>query len=271
MYPGSEPTTHSCRSGIKRTPDRRSSSHEVSTWTQHFFWAPLLIWRGGSPAAFQPRLLASLHRGSHLRPLMRRVAGRQGGGRISQAGRLGRAALLISGERDPVTPAQVADLVARGLSHSRHVIVPDGAHGFDGMKGAECIDGVIMDFIAAGSAESVDVSCVKAIERPAFLRETPVEKVLELPAAKLRPYAGTYVLADAGLTVDVTFENDGLRAVLPGQPPFLLEAVWETRFRFAGLPHGYFIEFRVQEGAVTGASMEAGADSAYQLKRRPAR
>jgi pimeloyl-ACP methyl ester carboxylesterase len=44
-------------------------------------------------------------------------------------------ALLFSGERDPVTPPRWGEQVAKTLPGARHVVVPGGAHGFDGMGG----------------------------------------------------------------------------------------------------------------------------------------
>ena len=37
--------------------------------------------------------------------------------------------LLLSGARDPVTPPRWAELAAETLSRSRHLVVPDAAHG----------------------------------------------------------------------------------------------------------------------------------------------
>lgn len=65
--------------------------------------------------------------------------------------------LIISGERDPVTPPEFAVRVAKNLPNSLHVVVPHGSHGGAG----ECTDHLIRDFIDRGSVQGLDASCVK--------------------------------------------------------------------------------------------------------------
>src|SRR4051794_35974558 len=66
--------------------------------------------------------------------------------------------LLFSGERDPVTPPADAALVARGFPHGRLVQIPHGTHAGAG----ECQERLIADFIERGSADGLDLSCIKA-------------------------------------------------------------------------------------------------------------
>src|SRR6185295_16039033 len=54
--------------------------------------------------------------------------------------------LLVSGELDPVTPPWLAQNVAKTLSHSRLVIVPNATH-----NSYECIENLVADFIAKGT------------------------------------------------------------------------------------------------------------------------
>jgi pimeloyl-ACP methyl ester carboxylesterase len=65
--------------------------------------------------------------------------------------------LLISGERDPVTPPEFGERVAKNLPNSLHVVVPHGTHGGAG----ECTENLIRDFIDRGSVQGLDASCVK--------------------------------------------------------------------------------------------------------------
>ena len=55
--------------------------------------------------------------------------------------------LLFSGERDPVTPKRDADLAAETLPHSRHFVIPDGAHGMGGLSGLECLHDLLVSFV----------------------------------------------------------------------------------------------------------------------------
>ena len=77
--------------------------------------------------------------------------------------------LLISGERDPVTPPGNAERAARTLKNSVHVVVPDAGHNYNGLEGAECIDDLIVRFVEAGTSKGFDTSCIARIQRPEFL------------------------------------------------------------------------------------------------------
>lgn len=70
--------------------------------------------------------------------------------------------LLLSGERDPVTPPEMAEQAARFLTNSLHVVVPRGGHGGRG----DCIENLIRDFIERASVQGLDTSCVAHINGP---------------------------------------------------------------------------------------------------------
>ena len=74
-------------------------------------------------------------------------------------------ALLVSGERDPVTPPEFGERVMKGLTHGRHVLIPHGGHG---SGGGACLDALIARFVERGSAEGLDASCLRAIPPPRF-------------------------------------------------------------------------------------------------------
>lgn len=67
--------------------------------------------------------------------------------------------LLVSGAFDPVTPPKYAEEVARTLTRSRHVVVPNGSHSFAGMAG--CIDVLMSRFVLEPNVTKVDARCVK--------------------------------------------------------------------------------------------------------------
>lgn len=66
--------------------------------------------------------------------------------------------LLLSGGRDPVTPPEGGEAVARHLTNSLHVVVPAGGHGV----GGPCIQRMIRRVIEAASVAGVDTSCLPA-------------------------------------------------------------------------------------------------------------
>jgi pimeloyl-ACP methyl ester carboxylesterase len=78
-------------------------------------------------------------------------------------------ALVISDERDPATPASDGEEAARTLRHSRYVVVPEAGHGWNGLKGLECIAGLYVKTIEDGAVDRLDTSCMAKIERPAFV------------------------------------------------------------------------------------------------------
>jgi pimeloyl-ACP methyl ester carboxylesterase len=75
--------------------------------------------------------------------------------------------LLLSGETDPVTPPEFGDEAAATLSNSVHLVFPEMGHG---MTGSPCGSRVVSAFIAAGSGEGLDGSCVTNVRRPSFTR-----------------------------------------------------------------------------------------------------
>jgi pimeloyl-ACP methyl ester carboxylesterase len=79
--------------------------------------------------------------------------------------------LMVSGDADPATPPWLAVAAAKHLPNSRHVIVNFGAHGVPG----PCMDHLIENFFDAGSAKSLDTSCVDDVRRPAFFTLSSAE------------------------------------------------------------------------------------------------
>ena len=68
----------------------------------------------------------------------------------------GTPALIISGERDPVTPAAWGDEAAASLANSKHVVVPGGGH----FPVSACIELIQNTFFVVGDPNAVSTSCV---------------------------------------------------------------------------------------------------------------
>lgn len=164
-------------------------------------------------------------------------------------------ALLISGERDPATPAAEGERVARTLKHSRQVVIPDGSHGTDGLRDDGCLAGLRTAFIEAGKAEGLDTSCVARIRRPDFVLslgrfDNPTEPEVAVAGADLERLVGTYRAAEMRLALKAELSGDRLRlSVLfgPPFPPALLIPTSPTRFRWEGegLAPGLMVEFEL--------------------------
>jgi pimeloyl-ACP methyl ester carboxylesterase len=76
--------------------------------------------------------------------------------------------LIFSGNLDPITPPERGEEVAKYLPNSRHVIIPHGGHGLDGLSGADCVERLILEFLHSGDVRSLDTSCVETMTPPAF-------------------------------------------------------------------------------------------------------
>jgi pimeloyl-ACP methyl ester carboxylesterase len=77
--------------------------------------------------------------------------------------------LIFSGNLDPVTPPERGDEVANHLPDSRHIIIPHGAHGPDGLTNVDCLDKLMLEFLAKGNAKDLDTSCVGQVRPPPFV------------------------------------------------------------------------------------------------------
>jgi pimeloyl-ACP methyl ester carboxylesterase len=71
--------------------------------------------------------------------------------------------LLVSGALDPVTPPWLAQEVAKTLTHSKLVIIPNATH-----SSYECVENLVADFVDKGTTEGLEASCVDQIKRPPF-------------------------------------------------------------------------------------------------------
>jgi len=77
--------------------------------------------------------------------------------------------LIFSGNLDPVTPPSYGEAVASHLPNSRHVVIPEGGHGVDGLTDPGCIDRITIEFLDKGDAKNIDVSCVERMAPPPFV------------------------------------------------------------------------------------------------------
>ncbi len=78
-------------------------------------------------------------------------------------------ALLVTGDRDPVTPASDAEAVAQLLSNGRVLVVPHAGHlPWDGSDPL-CVDGIVLQFLESHEPDGLDVSCLDALEPLPFV------------------------------------------------------------------------------------------------------
>jgi pimeloyl-ACP methyl ester carboxylesterase len=77
--------------------------------------------------------------------------------------------LMLSGELDGATPAQLGAVAAKSLSNSRQILLRNTAHDYN----SDCVKGIIAQFIANGSTRELNTDCVKDLRRPPFARDLP--------------------------------------------------------------------------------------------------
>ena len=176
-------------------------------------------------------------------------------------------ALLLSGERDPVTPARWGEQVARTLPNAVHLVIPDGGHGVEGLRGADCAFRLFDQLVEKGTARGLDTACLAAIERPPFALELPAKGV-ELAAEQRSRVLGRY--EGGGLAVVVDAVGDRLRlSLVGGEKSFLLVAQSAARFGLEGLPPAYAVEVVETEGKVTALRVIGLGDEPMVLPRVP--
>lgn len=77
--------------------------------------------------------------------------------------------LLISGGRDPVTPAAWARDAARSLPNARNIVIPWSGHSFEGLSAVDsCYDPMLLRFFNSGDAGSLDTACVADMRPPVY-------------------------------------------------------------------------------------------------------
>jgi pimeloyl-ACP methyl ester carboxylesterase len=78
-------------------------------------------------------------------------------------------ALVLSGARDPVTPASAGEATAAQFRRHTHLVVADAAHGVSSLG---CMPRLIGEFVERGSGAALDARCLDEIRWPPFALET---------------------------------------------------------------------------------------------------
>jgi pimeloyl-ACP methyl ester carboxylesterase len=159
-------------------------------------------------------------------------------------------ALVLSGQRDPVTPPENGALAATTLSRSRHIVIPGGGHSYDGLIGTACVDSLWLRFIATPDPQALDTHCVAGIHRPPFPTALIWSHAIALDAAALRRFAGRFEGATTRL------EHGALWLSLDGDTSRLVP-IAPTRFWVVG-DIDATVTFRLPGDAPTALIVERG-------------
>ncbi|HVR97784.1 MAG TPA: alpha/beta fold hydrolase [Thermoanaerobaculia bacterium] len=175
-------------------------------------------------------------------------------------------ALLVSGERDPATPAENGERVVRTLKRGRHLVIADAGHSPQGMLGGECLSGTIAAFIAAGAAEGLDTSCIAAMRRTDFVLSAGDPEVKAAPA-ELARLVGSYANPEKGLVATVAVAGNRLRLTFSDGYVLLLIPTAPTRFRFEGQGPQETATFQVTGERATSLTLSRPGDPDLVLTR----
>ena len=75
--------------------------------------------------------------------------------------------LMLSGELDAATPPHFARTASRSLPNSRQIVMRNAAHAY----WYDCMQTLVAEFLARGSARELDTRCVRELRRPPFVTE----------------------------------------------------------------------------------------------------
>jgi pimeloyl-ACP methyl ester carboxylesterase len=177
--------------------------------------------------------------------------------------------LIISGERDPVTPSRWGYEAQEFLPRSAHLVVPDGGHGWFGLQGIECIDEMQSRLLETGGVENLDVDgCVAAIERPPFLLEIPKEEEIEMSREALERFAGVYTAEAGGMQATFEVTDEGLMGAM-AEDTWRMVPLAPLRFKIAGDPPGNFIQFTEEDGRIVTFDFMGSGGSQLKMVKEP--
>lgn len=77
--------------------------------------------------------------------------------------------LLLSGDVDPATPAELGAQALKTLANGRQVTLRNTPHSYT----SPCARSLIVEFIASGSVKELDARCAARLRRPPFATELP--------------------------------------------------------------------------------------------------
>ncbi|MDH3524511.1 MAG: alpha/beta hydrolase [Acidobacteriota bacterium] len=173
--------------------------------------------------------------------------------------------LIISGERDPATPARCGYEAQEFLPASVHLVVPDGAHGWFGLSGIKCIDELQSRFLETASVEGLGVDgCVAGIARPPFLLAVPREEEIEMSREALERFAGVYAAEAGGIQAVFEVTDEGLMVTF-GQDVRRFVPLAALRFKIDGDPSGNVFEFVERDGEIVAFEVMSAGTSQLQL------
>ncbi len=176
--------------------------------------------------------------------------------------------LMFSGTWDPVTPASSATQASATLPRSLSIVIPGGGHDYEGLPGAdECVAAISARFIARGSVEGLDTSCVGRLRRPPFPTRPVETKAVSLAPGQLSAITGRYA-GQGAPALEIVLQNGRLLGRLEGQDASLaLVPVSPARLRVTGSV-GDYLDLEMENGKAVRVTLEQAGTKTITWRRQ---
>lgn len=76
--------------------------------------------------------------------------------------------LIFAGAKDPITPPIWAEKIAETLPRSRMILIPEGSHVSSGLKPADCLQDLAMQFLDGVAPGDLNTGCAQKLQPPPF-------------------------------------------------------------------------------------------------------
>ncbi len=117
-----------------------------------------------------------------------------------------------------------------------------------------------------GKVEAISIENIADFTRAPEKIETVAG--ITLGEADLKKFVGIYELAAPPLEISIELVGNSLKAMLPGQPVYMLVPVAANRFRIEGAPDGFFAQFEMADGKARSLTLIQGSRPSVVLLAR---
>lgn len=111
-----------------------------------------------------------------------------------------------------------------------------------------------------GKVDTITVNLPGVADYP-FKRvpDPPASTSIAISESDLKKFAGKYESKSPPLEVSLEMVGGKLKLIVPGQPVYDLTPIDPTRFRIAGAPEGFLVQFEMAEGKVKSVNLAQGS------------
>jgi pimeloyl-ACP methyl ester carboxylesterase len=81
--------------------------------------------------------------------------------------------LVISGDRDPITPVEYGQRIADSIPSARHLPIHHMPHDFSGLNHSDCLEAILLEFLETRTPAALNTGCISTMYAPSFYLELP--------------------------------------------------------------------------------------------------